>query len=154
MTLLLSNHFKIKIIMDWKYINQHSWLELQINIIRHYINKLEWGLLRCLEEIWWLLRKRTHQRVMLGHLFSFSTCWRTYEHFPTSDGTEIWVVGQFRFFERCFREIRRRTRPMGTFSDRTSMDRIMFSVVTCENLKQGMNTPFLLLTQNTWRYQE
>jgi len=51
--------------------------------------------------------------------------------------------------ERRFREIRRRTRPMGTFSDRTSMDRIMFSVFTYENLKQGTNTPFLLLTQNT-----
>jgi len=38
---------------------------------------------------------------------------------------------------------------MGTFSDHTSMDRIMFSVFAYENLKQGTNTPFLLLTQNT-----
>jgi hypothetical protein len=38
---------------------------------------------------------------------------------------------------------------MGTFSDRTSMDRIMFSVFTYENLKEGTSTPFLLLTQNT-----
>jgi len=51
--------------------------------------------------------------------------------------------------ERRFREVRRRTRPMGTFSDQTSMDRIMFSVFAYENLKQGTNTPFLLLTQNT-----
>ena len=51
--------------------------------------------------------------------------------------------------ERRFREVRRRTRPMGTFSDRTSMDRIMFSVFAYENIKQGTNTPFLLLTQNT-----
>jgi transposase-like protein len=51
--------------------------------------------------------------------------------------------------ERRFREVRRRTRPMGTFSDHTSMDRIMFSVFAYENLKQGTNTPFLLLTQNT-----
>jgi transposase-like protein len=51
--------------------------------------------------------------------------------------------------ERRFREIRRRTRPMGTFSDHTSMDRIMFSVFAYENLKQGTNTPFLVLTQNT-----
>lgn len=50
--------------------------------------------------------------------------------------------------ERRFREIRRRTRPMGTFSDRTSRDRIMFSVFTYKNLKQGTNSPFLLLTQN------
>jgi len=51
--------------------------------------------------------------------------------------------------ERRFREIRRRTRPMGTFSDHTSMDRIIFSVFTYENLKERTNTPFLLLTQNT-----
>ena len=51
--------------------------------------------------------------------------------------------------ERRFREVRRRTRPMGTFSDHTSMDRIMFSVFAYENLKQGTSTPFLLLTQNT-----
>jgi putative transposase len=51
--------------------------------------------------------------------------------------------------ERRFREIRRRTRPMGTFSDHTSMDRIMFSVFAYENLKERTSTPFLLLTQNT-----
>lgn len=50
--------------------------------------------------------------------------------------------------ERRFREVRRRTRPMGTFSDRTSIDRIMFSVFAYENLKEGTSTPFLLLTQN------
>lgn len=46
--------------------------------------------------------------------------------------------------ERRFREVRRRTRPMGTFSDRTSMDRILFSVFTYENLKQKTASPFLL----------
>jgi putative transposase len=50
--------------------------------------------------------------------------------------------------ERRFREVRRRTRPMGTFSDRTSMERILFSVFTHENLKQRTATPLLLLTQN------
>ena len=50
--------------------------------------------------------------------------------------------------ERRFVEVRRRTRPMGTFSDRTSMERILFSVFTYENLKQRTATPFLLLTQN------
>lgn len=50
--------------------------------------------------------------------------------------------------ERRFREVRRRSRPMGTFSDRTSMERILYSVFTQENLKQGTATPFLLLTQN------
>src|SRR5262249_57409192 len=46
--------------------------------------------------------------------------------------------------ERRFREVRRRTRPMGTFQDITSMDRILFSVFTHENKMQGVGTPFLL----------
>lgn len=50
--------------------------------------------------------------------------------------------------ERRFREVRRRSRPMETFSDRTSMERILYSVFTYENLKQRTATPFLLLTQN------
>jgi len=49
--------------------------------------------------------------------------------------------------ERRFREVRRRTRPMGTFQDITSMDRILFAVFTHENKSQGIATPFLL-TQN------
>ena len=50
--------------------------------------------------------------------------------------------------ERRFREVRRRTRPMGVFSDRTSIDRILFAVFRYENKKEGV-TPFLLLTQNS-----
>lgn len=50
--------------------------------------------------------------------------------------------------ERRFREVRRRTRPMGVFSDRTSMERILFAVFTYENLRQKTITPFLALTQN------
>jgi putative transposase len=49
--------------------------------------------------------------------------------------------------ERRFREVRRRTRPMGTFQDRTSMDRILFAVFANENKSQGVSTLFLL-TQN------
>jgi putative transposase len=49
--------------------------------------------------------------------------------------------------ERRFREVRRRTRPMGTFQDKTSMDRILFAVFTHENKSQGVGSPFLL-TQN------
>lgn len=49
--------------------------------------------------------------------------------------------------ERRFREVRRRTRPMSTFQDKTSMDRILFAVFTHENKSQGVSTPFLL-TQN------
>jgi transposase-like protein len=50
--------------------------------------------------------------------------------------------------ERRFREVRRRTRPMGVFQDRTSMDRILFAVFTHENRNQGVSTP-VLLTQNS-----
>jgi putative transposase len=48
--------------------------------------------------------------------------------------------------ERRFREVRRRTRPMGVFQDKTSMDRILFAVFTHENKMQGIPT-LLALTQ-------
>jgi putative transposase len=50
--------------------------------------------------------------------------------------------------ERRFREVRRRTRPMGTFQDKTSMDRILFAVFTYENKSQGIATPFLVTHNN------
>jgi putative transposase len=50
--------------------------------------------------------------------------------------------------ERRFVEVRRRTRPMGVFSDRTSIERILFAVFTNENQSQGIWTP-LLLTHNS-----
>jgi transposase-like protein len=46
--------------------------------------------------------------------------------------------------ERRFREVRRRARPMGTFQDRTSMERILFAVFLNENRNQGLATPFAL----------
>jgi transposase-like protein len=46
--------------------------------------------------------------------------------------------------ERRFREVRRRTRPMGVFQDKTSMDRILFAVFTHENHSQGVPTLFSL----------
>ena len=52
--------------------------------------------------------------------------------------------------ERRFREVRRRTRPMGVFSDRTSMERILYAVFAYENLKEKTWTPFLTeVTQNS-----
>ena len=50
--------------------------------------------------------------------------------------------------ERRFREVRRRTRPMGVMSDKTSIERILFAVFRHENQTQGTGTPFLVLTQN------
>lgn len=48
--------------------------------------------------------------------------------------------------ERRFREVRRRTRPMGVFQDKTSMDRILFAVFIHENHNQGVPT-LVSLTQ-------
>ena len=51
--------------------------------------------------------------------------------------------------ERRFREVKRRTRPMGVFSDRTSIERILYAVFSYENQNQGTGRPFPLLTQKT-----
>jgi len=62
--------------------------------------------------------------------------------------TERKTVRTTNAIERRFREVRRRTRPMGTFQDRTSMDRILFAVFANENLNQGVSSP-LALTQTS-----
>lgn len=49
--------------------------------------------------------------------------------------------------ERRFVEVRRRTRPMGTFNNHQSVERILFAIFIHENKKEGTTTPFLL-TQN------
>ena len=51
--------------------------------------------------------------------------------------------------KRRFRKVRRKTRPMGVFSDRTSMERILYAAFTYENLRQGTLRPFITLTQNS-----
>jgi transposase-like protein len=50
--------------------------------------------------------------------------------------------------ERRFGEVRRRTRPMGVFSDRTSMERIRLRFFTRENVSQGVWSPLLLTQKN------
>ncbi len=50
--------------------------------------------------------------------------------------------------ERRFKEVRRRTRPMGVFSDRTSMDRILYAVFMYENKAEEVY-PVFLLTQKS-----
>jgi transposase-like protein len=50
--------------------------------------------------------------------------------------------------ERRFREVRRRTRPMGVMADRCSVERILYSVFSYENLNAGTGTP-LALTHNS-----
>jgi putative transposase len=50
--------------------------------------------------------------------------------------------------ERRFREVRRRTRPMGVFSNRTSVERILYAVLMYENINQGVY-PVFVLTQKS-----
>ena len=50
--------------------------------------------------------------------------------------------------ERRFREVRRRTRPMGVFSNRTSVERILYAVFMYENINQGVY-PVFGLTQKS-----
>ena len=70
------------------------------------------------------------------------TCWR----YKTDDQRR--AVRTTNAIERRFREVRRRTRPMGTFQDKTSMDRILFAVFTHENKSQGVTTLFLMTHNN------
>jgi putative transposase len=51
--------------------------------------------------------------------------------------------------ERRFREVKRRTRPTGVFSDRTSIERILYAMFTYQNPRQGTLKPFITLTQNS-----
>ena len=64
---------------------------------------------------------------------------------------ELWSkIRTTNLIERRFRELRRRTRPMGVFSDKTSMERILYAVFAHENFKNRTGDPFLLaLTQNS-----
>jgi transposase-like protein len=66
------------------------------------------------------------------------TCMR----YPTPN--ERKAVRTTNAIERRFREVRRRTRPMGTFQDKTSMERILFAVFMHENRNQGLATPSAL----------
>ncbi len=52
-------------------------------------------------------------------------------------------VGTTSAIERRFREVRRRTRPMGTFQDRTSTDRIIHAVFMHDNRSRGIRYPTL-----------
>ena len=64
---------------------------------------------------------------------------------------ELWPkIRTTNLIERRFRELRRRTRPMGVFSDKTSMERILYAVFAHENFKNKTGYPFLLsLTHNS-----
>lgn len=48
------------------------------------------------------------------------------------------------YIERRFREVRRRTRPMSTFADSTSIDRILYAVFTHQDWPSNSTTPVTL----------
>ncbi len=73
-----------------------------------------------------------------GDLDELLTCFR----YNTLDQRK--AVRTTNAIERRFREVRRRTRPMGVFQDKTSMDRILFAVFTYENSNQGIPSLFSL----------
>jgi transposase-like protein len=78
---------------------------------------------------------RAHLEDLL-HFFAFSSdSWRTASRTTNA-------------IERRFREVRRRTRPMGVMADRCSVERILYSVFSYENLNAGTGTP-LALTHNS-----
>ena len=67
--------------------------------------------------------------------------------FHIKDSTLWQTIRSTNAIERRFKEVRRRTRPMGAFSDRSSMDRILYAVFSHENWNQKNGRPFLALTQ-------
>lgn len=68
--------------------------------------------------------------------------------FSFSDSSFRKQVRTTNAIERVFREVKRRTRPMGVFCDRTSMNRILYAVFIYENTKEGI-CPVFGMTQNT-----
>ena len=62
--------------------------------------------------------------------------------YPTPD--ERKPVRTTNAIERRFREVQRRTRPMGTFRDRTSMERVLFAIFSYRNKNDRTAAPFTL----------
>jgi transposase-like protein len=96
-----------------------------------------WSAARCLADRW-QYRYPKAVACLRNDLANLLTCFRC----PTLE--ERKAVRTTNAIERRFREVRRRTRPMGTFQDKTSMDRILFAVFSHENRNQGLTTPFAL----------
>jgi transposase-like protein len=68
--------------------------------------------------------------------------------FQFSDGDFRKAIRTTNAIERRFKEVRRRTRPMGAFSNRTSVERILYAVFMYENINLGVY-PVFMLTQNS-----
>ncbi len=66
------------------------------------------------------------------------------EHYVLKQPTWYKAARSTNAIERCFVEVRRRTRPMGVMADRASMSRILYAVFTGINQNQGTAIPFPL----------
>jgi putative transposase len=86
----------------------------------------------------WQASLPTVVKCLQGDLDDLLTCWR---YKSLNQRKRVRTTNAI---ERRFREVRRRTRPMGVFQDKTSMDRILFAVFTHENSNQGVPTLFSL----------
>ena len=90
----------------------------------------------------WIARYPKAVKCLQDDLEDLLTCLQ----FPDPDFRK--AIRTTNAIERRFREVRRRTRPMGVFSDRTSVERILYAVFMYENINQGVY-PVFVLTQNT-----
>ena len=90
----------------------------------------------------WIDRYPKAVRCLRDDLEDLLTC------FQFSDPDFRRAIRTTNAIERRFREVRRRTRPMGVFENRTSIERILYAVFMYENINQGVY-PTFVLTQNT-----
>jgi putative transposase len=89
----------------------------------------------------WIAKYPKAVKCLQGDLEELLTC------FQFADPDFRKAIRTTNAIERRFREVRRRTRPMGVFSNRTSIERILYAVFMYENIHQGVY-PVFVLTQN------
>jgi len=140
---------------------QRCWAHKSRNVL-NYVRKADW---QAVKKDLHAIQYAPGIKKAQSALGAFCACWRHIypqavnclcadeEHLMTFfqiKGSSCWPqIRTTNSIERRFREVRRRTRPMGVFSDRTSMERILYAVFSYENLRQGVATPFLAVTQNS-----
>ena len=90
----------------------------------------------------WIEKYPKAVKCLQGDLEDLLTC------FQFDDADFRKAIRTTNAIERRFREVRRRTRPMGVFSNRTSVERILYAVFMYENINLGVY-PVFVLTQNT-----
>jgi transposase-like protein len=90
----------------------------------------------------WIEKYPKAVKCLQDDLEELLTCFQ----FPDTDFRK--AIRTTNVIERRFKEVRRRTRPMGVFSNRTSVERILYAVFMHENINLEVY-PVFMLTQNT-----